>query len=108
MPSGDDDQTAIGPRPPPPARGSCRQGILALGRQDVDPDGLVAPEGVTILGTSSDHLVVDLGDHDATVGGELTFGVGYGALLRAMTSPFVATVERGTLQHTFRSVTASR
>ena len=96
VPWGHVGQTAFGRRPPRRAGGSCRQGILALGRQDVDPDGLVAPEGVTILGTSSDHLVVDLGDHDATVGGELTFGVGYGALLRAMTSPFVATVERGT------------
>jgi predicted amino acid racemase len=94
VPSGDLGQTAFGRRPPPRAGGSCRQGILALGRQDVDPDGLVPPEGVTILGTSSDHLVVDLGDHEATVGGELAFGVGYGALLRAMTSPFVATVER--------------
>ena len=42
---------------------------------------------------SSDHLVVDLGDHDAAVGDELVFGVGYGALLRAMTSPFVTVVE---------------
>ena len=42
---------------------------------------------------SSDHLVVDLGDHGAQVGDELSFGVGYGGLLRAMTSPYVATVE---------------
>jgi hypothetical protein len=42
---------------------------------------------------SSDHLVVDLGDHAAVVGDELAFGVGYGGLLRAMTSPFVAIVE---------------
>ena len=64
------------------------------GRQDVEPDGLVPPPGVTMLGMSSDHLVVDLGDHPAAVGDELAFGVGYGGLLRAMTSPFVAVVER--------------
>jgi predicted amino acid racemase len=86
-------QTAFGAHPPRRTGGSVRQGILAIGRQDVDPDGLAPPDGITVLGTSSDHLVVDLGDHDATVGDELAFGVGYGALLRAATSPFVDVVE---------------
>jgi predicted amino acid racemase len=74
--------------------GSIRQAIVALGRQDVDPDGLHPPEGVTVLGMSSDHLVLDIGDHQIAVGDELVFGVGYGALVRAMTSPFVTKVER--------------
>jgi predicted amino acid racemase len=47
-----------------------------------------------VLGSSSDHLVVDLGDHGAVVGDELAFGLGYAGLLRAMTSPFVAVVEQ--------------
>ena len=78
-----------------PATGSrtVHQAILALGRQDVDPDGLQPPEGITILGMSSDHLVVDVGDHAVAVGDEIDFGVGYGALVRAMTSPFVTKVE---------------
>ena len=42
---------------------------------------------------SSDHLVVDLGDDGSVVGDELVFGIGYGGLLRAMTSPFVAVLE---------------
>lgn len=71
---------------------TVRQGILALGRQDVDPDTLVPPPGVTVLGMSSDHLVLDLGDHPAAVGDEVTFGVGYAALVRAATSPFVTRV----------------
>jgi predicted amino acid racemase len=93
VPWGHLGQTAFGSRAPQEGGALLRQGILALGRQDVDPDGLVPPEGVTILGTSSDHLVVDLGDHAAAAGDELAFGVGYGALLRAMTSPFVTVVE---------------
>ena len=40
-----------------------------------------------------DHLIVDLGDHPVAVGDEIAFGVGYGALVRAMTSPFVTKVE---------------
>ena len=46
---------------------------------------------------SSDHLVLDVGDHPVAVGDELRFGLGYGALVRAMTSPFVARVERQVL-----------
>jgi len=86
-------QAAYGDPPVRGGSGTTRQAILAIGRQDVDPGGLHPPEGVTVLGASSDHLVVDLGDHPAAVGDELSFGVGYGALLRAMTSPFVAKVE---------------
>lgn len=70
--------------------GTLRQAIVALGRQDVDPDGLVPPAGIAVLGMSSDHLVLDIGDHPMAVGDELTFGVTYSGLVRSMTSPFVA------------------
>lgn len=65
------------------------QTIVALGRQDVDPEGLTAPVGTTVLGASGDHLVLETA---AVVpsGTEMRFGVNYAALLRAMTSPFVA------------------
>ncbi|QXC62193.1 alanine/ornithine racemase family PLP-dependent enzyme [Aquihabitans sp. G128] len=88
-------QTAFGDRPVRLGSGTIRQVIVALGRQDVDPDGLVPPPGTTILGASSDHLVLDAGDHELAPGDELTFGLGYGALVRALTSPFVATVVVG-------------
>ncbi|WP_110241832.1 alanine/ornithine racemase family PLP-dependent enzyme [Nocardioides gilvus] len=69
--------------------GSVNQVILALGRQDVDPDGLLLPEGLRLLGASSDHLVLDAGDVALRVGDEVAFGLDYAALLRAMTSPYV-------------------
>jgi ornithine racemase len=94
-PWGSRAQAAFGQAPERRGSGSIRQGLLALGRQDTDPDGLAAPAGIAVLGMSSDHLVVDLGDHAARVGDELTFGVDYSALLRAATSPFVAFVESG-------------
>lgn len=93
LPWGDLAQAAFGP---PPVRRDgelVRQAIVALGRQDTDPDGLTPPLGIEVLGMSSDHLVLDVGDHDVSVGDELSFGLGYGALLRATTSPFVTTVE---------------
>lgn len=86
-------QAAFGEVPARTGTGTLRQAIVALGRQDVDPEGLVPPAGVAVLGMSSDHLVLDVGDHPVTVGDELAFGVTYGGLVRAMTSPFVAKVE---------------
>ena len=86
-------QTAFGVAPPSdPGAGTRRQALVALGRQDVDPEGLTPPEGISVRGASSDHLVVDVGDHDVEVGDELAFLPNYSALLRASTSPFVAMV----------------
>jgi predicted amino acid racemase len=72
--------------------GARTQALLALGHQDIDPDGITGPAPVTILGASSDHVVVDTGGTPCPVGSELRFGLNYAALLRAMTSPFVAKV----------------
>lgn len=95
QPWGELAQTAFGAQAARPGTGAVRQAIVALGRQDVEPEGLGMPEGVALLGMSSDHLVLDLGDAGGSVGDELRFGVGYGALLQAMTSPFVTKVEAG-------------
>ena len=93
LPWGDTAQAAFG-NPPDRRDGELvRQAIVALGRQDTDPDGLTPPAGITILGMSSDHLVLDVGDHAVSVGDELAFGLGYAALLRSSTSPFVTKLE---------------
>jgi predicted amino acid racemase len=93
QPWGDRAQAAFGEAPVRTGNTTVHQAILALGRQDVDPDDLHPPDGIAILGMSSDHLVVDLGDHPDAVGDEIDFGVGYSALVRAMTSPFVTKIE---------------
>lgn len=92
VPWGQIAQCAFGDPPRRAATAPVRQAILALGRQDVDPDGLRPPSGIEILGMSSDHLVVALGDHRVAVGDELRFGLDYSALVRAATSPYVTTV----------------
>lgn len=91
-PWGEINQTAFGLQAPAADRGTTNRVILALGQQDVDSTGLVAPAGFEILGASSDHLVLDAGQEHFPVGSELTFQLGYRALLRAMTSPFVGRV----------------
>jgi predicted amino acid racemase len=83
-------ETAFGAPPPSADRGDGSQVIFALGRQDTDPEGLHAPPGIAILGASSDHLVADSGHGRLSVGAETRFQLDYSALLRAMTSPFVA------------------
>jgi ornithine racemase len=78
-------------KPAVPADQAPRQrALLALGEQDVDPAGLVPPAGVTIVGASSDHLVVEQIGGSLLVGQEQWFGLDYSSLLRAMTSPFVS------------------
>lgn len=69
-------------------RGDIWQTILAVGHQDTDPSGLEPPCDIHFLGASSDHLVVETPER-MTPGDELRFIPGYGALVRAMTSPFV-------------------
>jgi ornithine racemase len=81
-------QAAFGKADAAPTRGTIVQTIVALGRQDVDPEGLTPPVGMTVLASSSDHLVLETQQRVAA-GTELRFQPNYSALLRAMTSPFV-------------------
>ena len=98
-PWGEIAQTAFGPAAAvvqsSTAAETCRRAILAIGRQDIDPEGLTTPAGVVVRGTSSDHLVIEVADESVMVGDELSFGLDYGALLRAATSPFVTKVAIG-------------
>ena len=87
-------QTAFGPVPGQasvaPGLGDQSRTILAIGHQDIDPSGLKPPPGIHILGASGDHLVVRSENGDLAVGDEINFGLNYSALVRAMTSPYVA------------------
>jgi predicted amino acid racemase len=89
-PRGEMAQTAFGKKPHEADRGEIRQTIVALGRQDTDPDGLLPPQGHRILGASSDHLILDSGQTMYAPGEEISFQLNYSALMRSMTSPFVA------------------
>jgi predicted amino acid racemase len=91
-PSGRIAQNAFGKPPPVTDRGLVRQAILAIGEQDVDPSGLHPPSGVDIMGASSDHLILESDRFELSVGARVNFQLNYSALLRAMTSPFVAKV----------------
>lgn len=61
--------------------------ILAIGHQDTDPAGLSMPAGTTLVGATSDHLVIGTNDPAPCVGSEMRFNMNYSALMRAMAAP---------------------
>ena len=89
---GEQAETAFGEKVLNEDEGHITQAILAIGQQDIDPGGLGFPDGITLRGASSDHLVVNAAGKRLVVGEEVAFSLNYSALLRATTSPFVTKV----------------
>jgi predicted amino acid racemase len=92
VPVGPVGADAFGGRPVFEDRGPRTRAIAAVGRQDVRVEGLVPElEGVSILGASSDHLILDVEDSASSLaqGDKLKFFPDYGAMLALATSPYV-------------------
>lgn len=93
LPYGEICQDAFGNVPTFCDRGIQNRVIIALGRQDVLVPGLSPMQDLgqdmEILGSSSDHVVLDSKNYNLKVGSEVKFNLDYGALLAAMTSPFI-------------------
>jgi predicted amino acid racemase len=88
-PSGEICQDAFGNINSFPDRGIRQRSIIALGRQDVLVSDLKPENRLKILGSSSDHIILDSGKHHLKIGEEVNFTLDYGGLLSAMTSPFI-------------------
>jgi predicted amino acid racemase len=89
-PYGETAQDAFGHIPHFEDNGDRKRAILALGRQDVDVSAIKPQIKASILGASSDHLILDATDTDLKLGDKVRFNLAYSALLRATTSPYVA------------------
>jgi predicted amino acid racemase len=89
LPYGDISQDAFGNVPEFKDFGKIKRAILGIGLQDVQISGLTPRKDYEILGASSDHLIIDASRIELNVGNELEFDMNYGALLSAMTSPYV-------------------
>jgi ornithine racemase len=89
LPFGEICQDAFGNIPTFHDQGIHRRVIVALGRQDVLVSALKPHQDLTILGSSSDHIVIDVKNYNLGVGSEVSFNLNYGGLLAAMTSPFI-------------------
>ena len=65
--------------------------ILAIGHQDTDISGLSLPLGCTLIGATSDHLVISAHQKRPQVGSEMRVRMNYSALMQAMAAPDIET-----------------
>lgn len=92
VPTGKIGMDAFGNEPIFVDKGIRKRIIVAIGRQDVDLDGLIPlDENLNIIGGSSDHLLLDgtESEVDYKVGDKVRFNLTYGGILNAMTSEYV-------------------
>lgn len=92
VPDGEICQNAFGQIPSFKDKGIISRAILGIGRQDVDVNGLTPLTDVNIIGSSSDHIILEITKSIINVGDKIRFKLNYSALLSAMTSPFVKKV----------------
>lgn len=92
LPYGEVCQDVSGKVPEFQDLGRIRRAILGIGLQDVLVSGLTPRAEISILGASSDHIILNTGDIVYIAGDEVAFDLNYGALLSAMTSPYVETM----------------
>lgn len=91
MPEGEIGLDAFGTKPAFENKGVQTRYIVSLGRLDVNPAELRSTDRrATIIGASSDHLVLDMTHaQSCQMGEQLEFDMGYPAVLQAMISPYV-------------------
>jgi ornithine racemase len=89
MPSGEITFNAFGDIPEFEDSGLMKRAILAIGKQDLDVRGCFPIDDIEIIGSSSDHLLVNTKKVDLNVGDIVKFDLTYRALLRLMVSPYV-------------------
>jgi len=89
LPFGEICQDAFGNVPVFQDQGIRQRVIIALGKQDILVPSLKSNNGVEILGSSSDHIILESKNNNLQVGDEVNFNLDYGGLLAAMTSPFI-------------------
>ncbi|MGJ9384677.1 alanine/ornithine racemase family PLP-dependent enzyme [Salipaludibacillus sp. CF4.18] len=90
LPYGEIGQDAFGNHPQFTDQGPMKRTILGVGSQDVLVSGLEPKLNLEVLGSSSDHTLLNPKEVRLEVGDEVDFNLSYGALLSAMTSPYVA------------------
>ncbi|WP_094605865.1 Ornithine racemase [Sporomusa silvacetica DSM 10669] len=97
VPIGNIGRDAFGNIPEFTDVGIRNKAIVALGKQDAYIEGLIpVDKGITILGASSDHTILDITDTTSKihVGDELAFHVTYSGLLSVSQSRYVKKVFR--------------
>ena len=90
LPIGDVGVDAFGQVPSYEDRGWIDRAIFAVGKQDMNPDGLTPLNTkADVLGASSDHLIMDVTKENYKLGDTVDFSLDYGALLKLFTSAYI-------------------
>jgi predicted amino acid racemase len=92
VPIGVTGNDSFGNKPVFVDKGLRKRAIVALGKQDVNIEGLIPLDStIHIMGASSDHLIVDVTDAagDISVGDLLTFRLNYQGLLTSCSSRYI-------------------
>jgi len=91
IPIGKIGMNAFGKVPVFEDKGNMLRAIIAIGKQDVDHNEIIPFDTVTILGSSSDHLIIDVSDsmNIYEVGDIMKFKLTYSSILSLMTSKYV-------------------
>jgi len=92
IPIGEIGMDAFGNKPTFNDKGIRKRAICAIGKQDVDLGDLyLEDESISILGGSSDHLILDISESkdEYKLGDIISFKLSYGGILSSMTSPYV-------------------
>ena len=91
IPIGTIGMNAFGKVPVFEDKGNMLRAILAIGKQDVDHNEIIPFDTIDVLGSSSDHVIVDVSDSVKIykVGDVIAFKLTYSSILSLMTSKYV-------------------
>lgn len=92
LPIGEVGVDAFGEKPYYEDKGIMKRAIIAVGKQDTDLGSMTpVDDRIEIMGGSSDHIILDLTacNDDYKLGDIVEFTVGYGGMLKLVTSPYV-------------------
>lgn len=92
IPIGKIGMNAFGKKPTFIDKGNIKRAILAIGKQDVDYNELIPYDTIDIIGSSSDHIIVDVTNSENIyeVGDIIKFQLTYSSILSLMTSKYVS------------------
>ncbi|MCF7926422.1 MAG: alanine/ornithine racemase family PLP-dependent enzyme [Candidatus Izimaplasma sp.] len=91
VPIGPIGMNALGEKVTFEDKGIQKRAILNIGRQDINHTNIIVPNNISILGSSSDHLLLDVTHYKKplSVGDTLRFKLTYGGILSLFTSKYV-------------------
>ena len=94
IPIGTIGMNAFGKVPVFKDKGEMRRAIIGIGAQDVDHTELIPYDTIEAIGSSSDHIILDVTDsiNDFQVGDIISFRLTYSSILSLMTSKYVKKV----------------